>query len=82
MLELEIIRYIMKKDARAYLIKIGRGGFSVTPVMQEYGVPRATFYRSLNSCIKMGFIEKKGHNRYGLTEAYRGDCNAVKSGTK
>ena len=80
MLELAILEYLMIREANCSLVAGELVGFTVTPVMISYGVPKATFYRALRNAIDMGFVTKKSRGHYTISQDFRQTANSIKDG--
>jgi len=82
MLETHIILYLMQKEGASSLERGVAAGWSLSFMAEKFGIPKATFYRSVKSLIKADVIYKRQRNCYALSDSYRKLCNLQKSAEK
>lgn len=80
MLELHILKFLMKLEGQSSQQQGRVTGYSVSWLQKSHDVPKSTFYRALNQLVDCGIIVKQKRNQYTVSNSFRQTCNSMGDG--
>ncbi len=78
MLELHILKYLMRLERTSQHEQGRLLGWSLSHFRELNHVPKGTFYRAVNVLIDEGFLLKQRRGFYIVSDDFRRDCNDMK----